>query len=79
MKTDIKIDGKGILNFLKSRKVLLENNRSQTIFNIQLLWIIVAIFFFSGFVITGLIICLCFGCKISIVDTTQDNIGKSNR
>ena len=78
MKADIKIDGKGILNFLKSRKVVLENNRNQTIFDIQLLWVLVAMFFFSGLIITGIIICLLLGCKVSIVDTTRDFFGKDN-
>jgi hypothetical protein len=76
MKKDIKVDGKSILNFFKSRKVVLENSNNQTIFDLQLLWFLIAMIFLSGFIIVGLIISLFFGCKISIVDTSQDYISK---
>lgn len=76
MKTDIKVDGKGILNFLKCRKVVLENSSNQTIFDLQLLWFLIAMIFLSGFIIVGLIISLFLGCKISIVDTSQGFLGK---
>lgn len=77
MKTDIKVDGKSILNFLKSRIVVLENRNNETLFDIQLLWFLIAMIFLSGFIVVGLIICLFLGCKISIVDTNQDYIGKN--
>ena len=78
MKTDIKVDGKGILNFLKSRKVVLENSSNQTIFDLQLLWFLITMIFLSGFIVVGLIISLFLGCKISIVDTSQSFLGKDN-
>ncbi|MCP5077450.1 MAG: hypothetical protein GY951_05270 [Psychromonas sp.] len=76
MKTDIKLDGKAILNFLKSRKLVLENSNNQTVFDLQILWFLIAMIFLSGFIIVGLIISLFLGCKISIVDTSQGFIGK---
>ena len=76
MKEDFKVDGKGILDFLKSRKVVLENKNNQTIVDLQLLWFLIAMIFLSGFIIVGLIITLFFGCKISIVDTGQKSINK---
>ncbi len=76
MKTDIKIDGKGILNFLKSRKIVLENSSNEIIFDLQILWFLIAMIFLSGFIIVGLIISLFLGYKISIIDTSQGFIGK---
>ncbi len=78
MKTDIKVDGKGILNFLKSRKVVLENSCNQTIFDLQLLWFLIAMIFLSGFIVVGLIISLFLGCKICIVNTSQGVLGKDS-
>ena len=72
MKTEVKVDGKGILNFLKSRVIVLENSRNETIIDIQLLWFLIAMVFLSGFIIVGLIISLFFGCKISIIDMSQN-------
>lgn len=76
MKTDFKIDGKGIMNFLTSRKVMLENSRNENIFDLQLLWFLIAMIFLSGFIIIGLIISLLLGCKISIVDTNINYLDK---
>ena len=78
MKTDIKLDGKGILKFLKSRKVVLENRSNEIIFDLQLLWFLIAMIFLSGFIVVGLIISLFLGCKISIVNTSQGFLGKDN-
>lgn len=78
MKQDFKIDGKSIVNFLKSRKVVLENKRNETIIDLQLLWFLVAMFFLSGFIIVTLIISLFLGCKISIVDTRQSYLNKGD-
>jgi len=78
MKTDIKVDGKGILNFLKSRKVVLENSNNETIVDLQLLWFLFAMIFLSGFIVVALIISLFLGCKISIVDTSQGFLGKDH-
>jgi len=78
MKTDIKVDGKGILNFLKSRKVVLENSNNETIVHLQLLWFLFAMIFLSGFIVVALIISLFLGCKISIVDTSQGFLGKDH-
>lgn len=69
MKTDFKIDGKGILSFLKSRRVVLENSQNLTVFNLQLLWFLILMIFFSGVIVVGLIVSLFLGCKISIVET----------
>jgi hypothetical protein len=69
MKQHFKIDGKGVINFLKSRKVILENRNNEVIIDLQLLWFLVAMIFLSGFIIVGLIISLFLGYKISIVDT----------
>lgn len=77
MKTDIKVDGKGILNFLNSRIIVLENSKNETIIDIKLMWFLIAMIFLSGFIIVGLIICLFLGCKISIIDTSQGHIGKN--
>ncbi|WP_022939930.1 hypothetical protein [Psychromonas hadalis] len=76
MKTNFKVAGKGIMNFLTSRKVVLENKRNETIFDLQLLWFLIAMIFLSGFIIVGLIISLLLGCKISIVESDIDYIGK---
>ena len=76
MKTDFKLDGHTILNFLKSRKVVLENSNNQVIADLQLLWFLVAMIFLSGFIIIGLIISLFLGCKISVVDTKSNGIYK---
>lgn len=76
MKKDIEVDGKGVLNFLKSRKVVLENNRNEIIIDLQLLWFLIAMIFLSGFIVVGLIISLFFGCKISIVNTSVNYIEK---
>jgi hypothetical protein len=69
MKQHFKIDGKGVINFLKPRKVILENRNNEVIIDLQLLWFLVAMIFLSGFIIVGLIISLFLGYKISIVDT----------
>ncbi|PKG40144.1 hypothetical protein [Psychromonas sp. Urea-02u-13] len=78
MKTDIKVDGKGILNFLKSRKVVLENRSNEIIFDLQILWFLIAMVFLSGFIIVALVISLFLGCKISIVNTSQGFIDKDH-
>ena len=78
MKTDIKVDGKGILNFLKSRKVVLENKGNEIIFDLQLLWFLIAMIFLSGFIVVGLIVSLFLGCKISITETRQGFLGKDS-
>ena len=74
----MKVDGKGILNFFKLRKVLLENSSNQTIIELQLLWFLIAMIFLSGFIIVGLIISLFLGCKISMVNTKQEFIDKDH-
>ena len=76
MKTDFKIDGAVILNFLKTRKLVLENRDNQTVFDIQLLWFLVVMIFLSGFVIVGFIIALFLGCKVSLVNRDNRHIGK---
>lgn len=76
MKQDFKVDGKGILNFLKARKVVLENKNNEVIIDLQLLWFLIAMIFLSGFIVVGLIISLLLGCKISIVDTNQIYLDK---
>ncbi|MEI6897991.1 MAG: hypothetical protein V5786_11000 [Psychromonas sp.] len=76
MKTEIKIDGKSILNFLKYRLVRLEKSDNKIIFEIQLLWFLIAMIFLSGFIIVALIISLFLGCKISMVDTSSNYIGE---
>lgn len=76
MKTDFKIDGALILNFLKTRKLVLENRDNQTVFDIQLLWFLPVLIFLSGFVIIGFIIALFLGCKVSLVNRDNRHIGK---
>ena len=76
MKTDFKIDGGLILNFLKTRKLVLENRDNQTVFDIQLLWFLPVLIFLSGFVIIGFIIALFLGCKVSLVNRDNRHIGK---
>ena len=76
MKTDFKIDGAVILNFLKTRKLILENRDNQTIFDIQLLWFLLLLIFLSGFVIIAFIIALFLGCKISLVNRDNRHVGK---
>ena len=79
MKTDFKIDGKGILSFLKSRRVVLENSQNLTVFNLQLLWFLMLMIFFSGIIVVGLIVSLFLGCKISIVETKTIGNNSSKR
>ena len=76
VKTGFKIDGAEILNFLKTRKLVLENRDNQTIFDIQLLWFLPVLIFLSGFVIIGFIIALFLGCKISLINTGNHYINK---
>ncbi|PKF60735.1 hypothetical protein CW745_12730 [Psychromonas sp. psych-6C06] len=78
MKEEFKVDGKGILYFLTSRKLVLENKSNVTIFDLQLLWFLVAMVFLSGFIVVGLIISLLLGCKISIIDTSSMHVRKDN-
>ncbi|TEW54099.1 hypothetical protein E2R68_09475 [Psychromonas sp. RZ22] len=78
MKNDIKVDGKGILKFLKSRKILLENRYNQIIIELQLLWFLILMLFFSGFIIVGLIISLFLGCKISITNSDRQYFFKKD-
>jgi hypothetical protein len=78
MKQDFKIDGKGVLIFLKRRKVVLENRNNEVIIDLQLLWFLLAMIFLSGIIIVGLIISLFFGCKISIINTTQGLLDKDS-
>lgn len=76
MKTDFKIDSTVILNFLKTRKLVLENKNNQTIFDIQLLWFLPILIFLSGLVIIGFIVTLFLGYKISLINTDNSHIGK---
>lgn len=73
MKEEIKIDAKGIINYLMTRRILLKNSNELIFLNIRLIWLLVVMFFFSGFIILAAIICLLFGCNISIADSSQDN------
>lgn len=76
MNHDFKIEGSAMLNFLKTRKLLLENRDNQTVFVIQLLWFLLLFIFLSGFVIVALVVALLFGCKLSLVNDDDSYIGK---
>jgi len=77
MNKNFKVDGKGVIHFLMSRKVVLENRNNKTIIDLQLMWFLIAMIFLATFIVLGLIISLFFGCKISIVDTSQDYLDKN--
>ena len=65
----LKHQGKKCLSFLASRKVILENSSNKIIFDLQIVWCLLALLFFSGIVITAIIISLLLGYKISVVDS----------
>tara|TARA_R110001583_G_scaffold112950_1_gene263262 strand:- start:718 stop:969 length:252 start_codon:yes stop_codon:yes gene_type:complete len=73
MKQDFKIDGKSIINFIKSRVVVLENKNNQNVIDLPLIWFMVAMIFLSGFIIVGLIICLLLGFKISLIEKNNSD------
>lgn len=77
MKNKFNLDAKKILKFFTTRKVLLENSEKQIIFELQLLWFLAALLFFSGIIFAVVIIILLFGCRISIVDTSKTFFDKS--
>ena len=74
MKQDFKLDGKSIIDFVKSRVVVLENKNNENIIDLPLIWFIIAMFFLSGFIVVGLIICLLLGFKISLVEKNNNDI-----
>ncbi len=78
MSKDYKVDGKGVMQFLLSRKVVLENSNNETIIDMQLMLFLVAMLFLGSFIIVGLIISLFLGCKISIIDTSKVDFNKDN-
>lgn len=77
MKQDFKIDIKSIWDFLTLRRVLFEDKHNKKIFDIELVWFLVVLFFFSAIVIVGCVIALLIGCKISLTNTAKnDFIGR---
>lgn len=77
MKNELNLDPKKIFKFFISRKVLLENREQLIIFELQLIWFLAALLFFSGIIIGAVIISLLLGCRISIVDTSKDFFDKN--
>ena len=73
MKEDFKIDGKNIIEFIKSRRIVLENKNNNLIFDFHLFWLLIAMLFFSGFIIIAVIICILLGCKISLVNMNDND------
>ncbi|WP_413700816.1 hypothetical protein ACLKMH_03070 [Psychromonas sp. KJ10-10] len=74
MKEDFKIDGKNIVEFIKSRTIVLENKNNNLIFDFPLFWFLIAMLFLSGVIIIAVIICLALGCKVSLVDMNDDGL-----
>lgn len=72
MKEDFKIDGKNIIEFIKSRTIVLENKNNNLIFDFPLFWFLIAMLFLSGVIIIAVIICILLGCKISLVDMNDN-------
>lgn len=74
MKQDFKIDGKNIIDFIKSRVIVLENKDNNKVFDLPLLWFLVAMIFLSGVILIGIFICLLLGCKISLVNMNNNGL-----
>ncbi len=79
MNTDFKVDGAGLWDAVKSRKVVLENKHHKLIFDIPLVWFIVIAIIASSLVILGLVIALFMQCKLSVAvkeEKQQDQDGE---
>ena len=74
MKLNSKLDIKSIWVFLTRRRVLLENKDEQYVFELKLIWFLVALFFFSAIVIGVCLVALLLGSKFSITNG-QDHDG----
>ena len=73
MKQDFKINMKSIWDFLTLRRVLFEDKNNKTIFDIELIWFLVVLFFFSAIVLIGCIIALVLGYKISLTNSGKND------
>ena len=72
MKQDYKIDIKNILDFFTLRYVLLEDKHNKSVFDIRLIWFLIALFFFSAVVIAGCLIALLLGYKLSLINSNDN-------
>ncbi|AGH79947.1 hypothetical protein PCNPT3_00025 [Psychromonas sp. CNPT3] len=66
MKSDFKLDLKGIIYFFKIRKFVVENKKDQMILSMPLVVFVLLTLFLSGIIVLAVIISLLFGYKISI-------------
>lgn len=71
-KQDYKIDIKSILDFFTLRYVLLEDKHNKSVFDIRLIWFLVALFFFSAIVIAICLIALLLGYKLSLINSNDN-------